>query len=67
MEGYFMFQWGGRDCFSDGGRTSLLSGVRVPDGEVLVLMGGFKKNCWIGVDMPPMPPLPTMGNHETIY
>ena len=55
MGGCFKFQWG--VCFSDGGGLYFKWG-ECPMGGALVLMGGgFEKNCWMGVGATPMPPL----------
>ena len=48
-----MFQWGGGDCFSDGGGF-IFKWRGAPWASVLV-GGGFEKNCKMGEGCPLMP------------
>ena len=70
-----IISWKGTSYFNNGGErgvvfqlvggASFLSGGGAQWGA-LVLMGGFKKSCWMGGCLPP-PLTPTMGNPETLY
>ena len=60
MEGCFMFQWGGGDCFSDGGALFLSGGA--PYGHQFWWEGGLKKIVRWGRGAPSCPS--TMGNPE---